>query len=198
MTGGTDTVDLPAPAARRSFAWSRARVVAVVVTLVLALSCGTLLLAKAAFPSVLPDSWTAADDATRRDAEVTVAARRFALAFLTYDYRTMEKDVDVLKEFAAGAFRDDFDAYEVQLTQLAKTQKSVSTGEVLHVGLASVREDSAVVDVAATKVETSGVAAEGETPGKTTKATRALYLHVTMERVSGAWKVADLEVGRVA
>lgn len=198
MTGGTDTRDALAPAPRRRFVWSRARVVAVVVTLVLALSCGTLLLAKAAFPSVLPSSWTAADDATRRDAQVSVAARRFALAFLTYDYRTMDEDVDALREFAAGAFRDDFDAYDAQLTQLAKTQKSVSTGEVLHVGLGSVREDSAVVDVAATKVETSGVAAEGETPGKTTKATRALYLHVTLERISGAWKVVNLEVGRVA
>ncbi len=174
------------------------RNLAVLVAAVLALTCGGLLIAKAAVPSVLPDSWTAADDATYRDAEVTVAARRFTLTFLTYDYRTMDDDVESLRKYATGTFKADFDAYDAQLTQLAKTQKSVSTGEVLRVGVGAASDTTAIVDVAATKVEESGVGAEGEPATKTSTATRQLYLHITMKREGSRWLVAELSVGRVA
>ncbi len=198
-TGTTGTTTDPAPVVRRSrWVWTRPRAVAVTVASVLALTAGGLLLAKAAVPSVLPDSWTAADDATRRDAEVTLAARRFVQTFLTYDYRTMDEDVDALRAFATGTFEADFDAYDAQLTQLARTQKSVSTGEVQRIGVGTVSETSAVVDIAATKTEESGVAAEGDAGTETSRAVRQLYLHVTLKREGGRWLVSELSVGRVA
>lgn len=199
MTPGTDLPETHEPAGRRtSWVWTRPRVVAGAVAAVLALTCGGLLVAKAAVPSVLPDSWTAADDAAERATDVSIAARKFVLTFLTYDYREMEEATDALKAFATGTFKADFDAYRAELTQLAKTQKSVSSGEVLRVGIGTASEGSAVVDVAATKVEESGVAAEGEPTSKTTKTTRQLYLHITLNREDGRWLVAELSVGRVA
>jgi len=199
MTAENDNPQTHEPASRRTaWVWTTARLVAAGVAAVLALTCGGLLIAKAAVPSVLPDSWTAADDAADRATDISIAARKFALTFLTYDYRSMDDDVEALKKLATGTFEADFDAYEAQLTQLAKTQKSVSTGEVQRVGIGTVSESSAVVDVAATKVEESGVAADGEPASKTTKATRQLYLHITMNREGDRWLVAELSVGRVS
>lgn len=198
MTAETAIPAPRTPAPRRtSLAWTAPRIIAAAVAAVLAVTCGGLLIAKAAVPSVLPDSWTAAEDATDRDRDVTIVARTFVEAFLTYDYQSMDEDVAALKKFATGKFAEDFETFEVEITTLAQTQKAVSTGDVRRVGVGAITDVGATVDVAATKSETYGVARDGGSASEPTKGDYHLYFHITLDRVGERWLVADVTVAKV-
>lgn len=176
----------------------RARVVAGVVALVLAVACGTLVVARTAAPGLLPASWSAADRAAERDADLTIAARTFALRFLSFDYRTIDADLDSLETFTTGELAADFGSLGADIADLARKTKAVSTGEVTRVGIGRVTESRASVDVAAQKTETAEISTAEEKPTPRSTSTYPLYFRITLESVGGRWLVSDVRVLRVS
>ncbi|MFL6157328.1 MAG: hypothetical protein ACJ72D_14635 [Marmoricola sp.] len=178
---------------------SRARTVLAGIAAVLALLCIGVLGAHQVAPGLLPSSWSAADDATDRDGDVTVAARKAVLAFVTYDYRTIDADIKKLRTQATGSFKDDVENYGVTLATTARNQKSVSSGSVVKVGIGKITGSSAVVDVAATKNQVDGVTGKvADAPATAAKATFEYLFELTLTKVGGAWKVSKLDVAVVS
>ncbi|MCZ4500767.1 MAG: hypothetical protein JWQ74_3322 [Marmoricola sp.] len=176
---------------------SRPRLVAGVVAAVLAALCLGLLGAKAFASGALPDSWTAADRATDRDAAITAAARRTALVFVTFNHETIDADLKKLSAEATAGFAEELKTYTVQRAALVRTLKSVSTGSVVKVGIGAVSNRTATVDVAATAKEVDTVPAKGKRKESKQNITLAYQLQMTLNKVGNAWRVAKLDVAVV-
>lgn len=176
---------------------NRPRLVAGVVAAVLALLCVGLLGAKAFVPGVLPGSWTAADRAADRDADITAAARRVALTFVTFDHETIDADLAKLSAEATAGFADELKTYTVQRAALVRTLKSVSTGSVLRVGIGAVTDTTATVSVAATAQEVDTVPAKGKRKESKENVTHAYQLQMTLNKVKGDWRVAKLDLAEM-
>jgi len=172
---------------------NRPRLVAGTVAAVLAVLCLGLVGAKSFAPGVLPSSWTAADRASDRDAAITAAARRVALNFFNFKYQTVDADLAKLSAEATSGFAPELKTYAAQRAALARTLKSVSTGSVAAVGIGAVTDKAATVDVAVTATEMVTVPANGKRKAKEQNITLDHHLVLTLNKVGGDWRVANLE-----
>jgi Mce-associated membrane protein len=87
----------------------------------------------------LRDAQAAAD----RRAAIQRAATGHATDFLTVDHRRVRSDTANVLDGATGAFRRQYERSRSRLERLVRQNRSVSTGEVLAVGVVSSDTDSA-------------------------------------------------------
>lgn len=97
--------------------------------------------------AVAPGS--ADDDLTERHQQVAAAAEELTLAFLRVDHRDMDPLMDAVLDGATGDFKQQYADKRETLAEEAARNKSVSTGEVVALGVGDLDDDSAQVFVAA-------------------------------------------------
>lgn len=126
------------------------------------------------------------DDLTALHKEVAEAARAETLAFLAVDYRDMDPIMDRVLDGATGGFKQQYAARREDLKKRAIDNKSVSTGEVVALGVGDLRSDSARVYVAAnSEVQDAG------TDGA--RQPRYYRLQLDLVREGGAWLTSSLQ-----
>src|SRR5690606_32155724 len=84
-----------------------------------------------------------------RHREVAEAAEELTLAFLRVDHRDMDPLMDAVLDGATGEFKQQYADKRETLVEEAARNESVSTGEVVALGVGDLDEDSAQVFVAA-------------------------------------------------
>ncbi|MCR6031145.1 hypothetical protein GGQ22_06780 [Nocardioides sp. zg-579] len=118
--------------------------------------------------------------------EVAEAARDLTLAFLEVDHADMEPLTEDVLALATGEFADQYAANVEQLIEAAKRNKSVSTGEVVALGVGDLDADSALVYVAADS-EVQNVTTDG------TSQPRYYRLQIDMVREDGQWLASNVQ-----
>lgn len=171
----------------------RARTVLGVLAALLALACLFVVGAKAFAPGALPSSWTAAQDAEDREADVTTAARNVTNAFLDVDYRDMDPRVDKVLALSTGTFKKQYEQTRVNLTAAAREGQAVSTGKVRSVGVSDIDADSAVVFVAADSTVTNKAVAEAKAKGQKVDDQRYYRFQLNLTKVGDKWLLNDLQ-----
>lgn len=78
-------------------------------------------------------------------AAVLAQARQIGVNFVTLDYRTFDRDVEMVLDGATGSFRESFRSGVEQTRTLVEQNESVSTGEVSEAALVTSDDDSATV-----------------------------------------------------
>ena len=129
---------------------------------------------------------SATDTRVGRDyAAVTKAARDETLAFMTVDYRNMDKLMAQVLAGSTGQFKQEYQHSSVQLKSAVSAEQSISAGKVLSVGVSTLDQDSAVVFVAAdSQVQNKS------TKGK--KQPRYYRLQLDLSKVKGHWLVSKI------
>jgi Mce-associated membrane protein len=117
---------------------------------------------------------------------VTKAASDETLAFMTVDYRNMDKLMAKVLDGSTGQFKQEYQHSGVQLKSAVSAEQSVSTGKVLSVGISTLDRDSAVVFVAA-----DSQVKNKSTKGKTQP--RFYRLQMDLAKVKGRWLVNKLQ-----
>ena len=124
---------------------------------------------------------------SRQYEQVTSAARKETLAFLTVNYKDMDPLIEKVLAGATGAFKEQYEGARVQLKATAQTGQAVATGEVKEVGIADIDADTSIVFVAA----------DGSVTNKSTKG-KAMPRHyrfkLTMVRKGEKWLTSDLQI----
>jgi Mce-associated membrane protein len=119
--------------------------------------------------------------------QVTKAARKETLAFLTVDYKNMDPLIAKVLDGATGTFKSQYDAAKGTLKSTAQQGESVATGDVKAVGIGDIDSDTAVVFVAA----------DGSVTNKSTKGKaqpRSYRFKLTMVHKDGKWLTSDLQI----
>jgi Mce-associated membrane protein len=123
---------------------------------------------------------------SKQYAAVTKAAREETLAFLTIDYRNMDKLIDKVIAGAAGTFKTQYSGSRANLKTSTREAQAVSSGAVKGVGIGEIDARTALVFVAAdsqvTNKSTKGVAQP-----------RYYRLRLTMVRQGTKWLTSDLQ-----
>lgn len=117
---------------------------------------------------------------------VTKAASDETLAFMTVDYRDMDKLMAKVVAGATGPFKQEYQRSSVQLKSAVTAEQSISNGKVLAVGISTLDKDSAVVFVAA----------DSQVQNKSTKGKqqpRYYRLQMDLSKVKGQWLVNKLQ-----
>lgn len=117
---------------------------------------------------------------------VTKAASDETLAFMTVDYRDMDKLMAKVVAGATGQFKQEYQRSSVQLKSAVTAEQSISNGKVLSVGISTLDKDSAVVFVAA----------DSQVQNKSTKGKqqpRYYRLQMDLSKVKGQWLVNKLQ-----
>jgi hypothetical protein len=152
--------------------------VATMALLALTRDSGLAELERAAVPWQEPGN-----ELTEQGRVVAAAARAETLAFLTVDHRDMQPLMDRVLDGATGRFREQYEARREDLAQRAEQARSISTGEVVALGIDDLDGDSATVYVAAnSQVENA------TTDGRTQP--RYYRLRLDLEQVEGRWLVS--------
>ncbi len=172
---------------------STARLALTVLASVLALACVGIVAAKAFAPGVLPSSWTAAQDAEDRQADVTTAARKVTNAFLDVDYRDMDPRTAKVLALSTGTFKKQYQKSQVELTAAARQNQAVSTGKVRNVGIGDIDEDSAVVFVAADSTVTNKAVTAAKAKGQKVDDQRYYRFQLNLTKVGDQWLLNNLE-----
>lgn len=126
------------------------------------------------------------EELTAAHREVAEAARELTVAFLEVDHEDMEPLTDAVLARATGEFAEQYAANVDQLVEAAKRNKSVSTGEVVALGVGDLDADSALVYVAADS-EVANVTTDG------TKQPRYYRLQLDMVREDGEWLASNVQ-----
>lgn len=144
-----------------------------------------LLLVVATFLGVLAAGSRAQLDRERdRRQEVEQAAARFATAFVTYDYRTLEASLTRIKRDATAKFGGEYERlFRTSLSTLIRETKAQSTGTVTDVFLGAVDDETASALVVV-NVEREGVG--GRLPVAGT------YFQMDLVEQNGRWKVDNV------
>jgi hypothetical protein len=130
---------------------------------------------------------TGKDSAAGKDyTGVTAAATEETLAFMTVDYRAMDKLMAKVLAGSTGQFKQEYQRSSVQLKSAVSAEQSISTGKVLSVGVSTLDQDSAVVFVAA-----DSQVQNRSTKGKTQP--RYYRLQMDLSKVKGHWLVSKLQ-----
>lgn len=128
-----------------------------------------------------------AEALSRQYDEVTAAARKETLAFLTVDYKNMDPLIAKVLEGATGTFKSQYEQAKDTLKSTAQQGQSVATGEVKEIGIGDIDSDTAVVFVAA----------DGSVTNKSTKGKaqpRSYRFKLTMVHKGGKWLTNDLQI----
>jgi Mce-associated membrane protein len=128
-----------------------------------------------------------AETLSREYEQVTAAARRETLAFLTVDYKDMDPLITKVLDGATGTFKDQYERAKVTLKATAQQGQSVATGDVKAVGIGDIDGDTAV----------AFVAADGSVTNKSTKGKaqpRTYRFKLTMVRKGDRWLTSDLQI----
>ncbi|WP_193605905.1 hypothetical protein [Nocardioides dongkuii] len=125
-------------------------------------------------------------DLTRTHREVAEAARELTLAFLEVDHRDMEPLTKAVLDRATGEFAEQYAASVEDLVDSAERNESVSSGEVLSLGIGDLDADSALVYVAADS-EVANLTTEG------TKQPRYYRLQIDMVREDDRWLASNVQ-----
>lgn len=167
-----------APAGR---SWRVANLVLGLLALVL-LAGTALLLGKQA--SATPAD-PRAEMLSRTYEEVTEAARRQTLAFLTVDYTDMDPLIAEVLAGSTGKFKEQYERARGRLVASARDSRAMSTGKVLSVGVGDVDDTGATVFVAA-----DSEVSNRSTGGRTQQ--RYHRLRLTLTRRGDTWLTSDL------
>ena len=127
-----------------------------------------------------------AEALSREYEQVTAAARKETLAFLTVDYKNMDPLIAKVLAGATGTFKEQYDDAKGTLKSTAQQGKSTATGEVKAVGIGDIDSDTAVVFVAA----------DGSVTNKSTKGKaqpRYYRFKLTMVHKGDTWLTSDLQ-----
>jgi hypothetical protein len=146
----------------------------------------TVLLALMVFaPGIAPFKLgtTKAGSAAKRDLAIETVADRFAHNFLTFDYRTIDANLQAMGKDATGSFSSQVAGLrkDTSITGELAAQQATSSGVVLGHTVRSVHGDTAVVRVFVIRSVTN----------KSQKAPQNSFLALdfTLVRTSKGWKV---------
>lgn len=167
--------------AETSWRWANLVLIAVAVLLVAA----TVLLFTRGAAATPGDS--KAEALSRQYDQVTKAARKETLAFLTVDYKNMDPLIAKVLAGATGTFKDQYQHAGATLKSTARQGQSVATGQVKAIGIGDIDSDTAVVFVAA-----DGSVANKSTKGKAEP--RSYRFRLTMVHKGGTWLTSDLQI----
>lgn len=112
------------------------------------------------------------------------AGRTAAVAFTSYDYRHLHRDLTQVEDMSTGTFRTQFGSALTALTRSITAAHGVSVGTVVDAGLVSHTDTSAVV-IAAVDAAVTNKASK-------TATTRRYRLQITLNRDSGTWLISDI------
>lgn len=126
------------------------------------------------------------NELTERTRAVAEAARAETLAFLAVDYRDMDPLMDRVLEGATGEFEDQYEERREDLKKQAQEAKSISTGEVVALGVGELDDDSAQVYVAANS-EVQNTSTDG------TAQPRYYRLRLDLQLVDEDWLVSQVQ-----
>ncbi len=144
------------------------------------------LVAFAVLGSVAVPGRTQAEERAHEFTQVRQAARAEAVAFLTIDYRQMDKVTDRVLAGATGTFKKQYTSSLKVLKQAAVSQESSAKGYVKEIGVGTVDSDSATVFVSAgSKVSNKGTKGKAED--------RTWRIRFNMTKVGDRWLVSQLE-----
>lgn len=128
-----------------------------------------------------------AEALSRQYEQVTSAARKETLAFLTVDYKDMDPLIEKVLAGTTGAFKEQYEGAKVSLKATAQQGQAVATGEVKEVGIGDIDGDTAIVFVAA-----DGSVINKSTKGKAQP--RHYRFKLTMVRKGEKWLTSDLQI----
>jgi len=121
-----------------------------------------------------------------RDA-AAAAARNEALHLTTISYRTADADLARILAGATGALRAQFAAEQAHFADTLAPDKSVSTGDVLAVGIVHSSTSAARADVAVdATVTTTG------SSGKSQSVLKHYRMVMKLVKLHGHWLVSDV------
>jgi Mce-associated membrane protein len=163
--------------------WRWANIVLILLALLL-VATTVLLFTKGA--SATPGD-SRAEALSREYEDVTAAARKETLAFLTVDYKNMDPLIAKVLAGATGTFKSQYDGAKANLKSTAQQGQSVATGDVKEIGIGDIDSDTAVVFVAA----------DGSVTNKSTKRKarpRSYRFKLTMVHKDGKWLTNNLEI----
>lgn len=118
-----------------------------------------------------------------RRTAATSAARQFAVNFMSYDYRTLDRDLTRVTDQLTPVFQKDFLNQEKNLRPLLAKEKVVAKGTVLGAGLSIIAKDQAVVLVAINQDVQNIVQKNGQ---------KRWRLKCTMTDTPSGWQAADV------
>lgn len=156
-------------------------VVATTTVIALVREDGSRELAAAAMPWRDP-----AGELTATSREVAAAARAETLAFLAVDHRDMGPLMDRVLAGATGEFAEQYAERREDLERQAVENRSISTGEVVALGIGELDADSALVYVAANS-EVQNTSTDGTTQP------RYYRLQLDLVREDDEWLVSQVQ-----
>ena len=152
---------------------------------------GLLLLAYAvAIATVAGLGWHDREVRAEEDArdEALTAAGESVEQILSYDYRSIEEDVDAAKELTTGALREQYDSTATSLLSQARQVRAIVQASVGSAGILTADAERAVVLLFVDQATVKQVGAEAE---PTTRIDQN-RVRVTMSKVGGRWLVSEL------
>jgi len=162
--------------ARRLRRWLTASLIASIVTLAgLGVAIGF---------AVSGSGGTGSADALRQSALDT--AKRYALDFSTYDYRTIDADFARISAELTPSFRSQYQSTSASLKSVVVQYRGVATATVQGIGLTSLTGSQAVVVVFLDQQVTNSST-------KTPRIDRN-RLQITLQRNGGGWLMSDLQL----
>ena len=136
--------------------------------------------------SVAAPGRTPAEERAHELTELRQAARAETVAFLTIDYRQMDRVTDRVLAGATGTFKKQYKSSVKVLKQTAVSQDSMAKGYVKEIGVGTFDSDSGTVFISAgSKVKNKG------TKGKVED--RTWRMRFDMTKVGDRWLVSQLE-----
>ncbi|MET8430918.1 hypothetical protein [Nocardia sp. NPDC004860] len=120
-----------------------------------------------------------------RDAAAVAAARQMVVDLTTLSQQAVEPDINRILAETTGSFRDQFTHQADTFRQVLSKGAVDSTGEVTEAGLSSADDDHAEVLVASTSTVKNTDAPDGQQ--------RVYRMKVSLQHVSGAWLVSNVE-----
>ena len=126
-----------------------------------------------------------ADDVHSARDEASAVAERAATAVLSYDHRTVERDIQAGRAYASGSFLDEYRSATADLATQAKRGQVVVAARVLSTAVVEGDEDRVVVLVFADQSTTRVDAPEPRLD--------QVRLRLTMLPVDGSWRIAELD-----
>ncbi|WP_261809067.1 hypothetical protein [Nonomuraea sp. C10] len=149
---------------------------------------GVLVLALGAATGVLWSDWRALRGGEAAGAEAMAAAKAVAPELLSYDYRTVERDLARAGQHTTGALTRQYAELSGSLSTRAKERKMVQTASVVAAAVERAEPDRVEVLLFVNTGTITEAVGKAE-PRQQVSQTRARFV---MIRQGGRWLVSDL------